>query len=61
MTGAEQIEVWRRSIAECATLRDFNKFIVPAMKTRGDTFKMMAATEAKRRGYAPNKEKGIYE
>jgi len=51
---------WKPTIDECDSLADFNKYIVPAMKTRGDIFKHMAATEARRRGYKADKAAGVY-
>jgi hypothetical protein len=46
---------------ECPSLNSFNLFIVPLMKSLPKPLQGVAASEAKRRGYAPNKEKGIYE
>jgi len=59
MNEQEQIEVWQRQIAANVTLEDFNKFVVPAMRS-DETFKRMAAEEAKRRGYRADKTLGIY-
>lgn len=53
-------ERWRAAIDECDDIQSFNKYIIPAMRTRGDLFKTMAATEAKRRGYKPDKTAGVY-
>ena len=60
MTEDPQEAVWAASLAECDTLEDFNKYIVPHMRTRGDVFLKMAATEAKKRGYRADKQLGIY-
>lgn len=46
---------------ECPTLATFNRFIVPLMKFETQELRHIAAEEAKRRGYAANKEKGVYE
>jgi phage terminase large subunit-like protein len=51
---------WKSMLAENDNLRDFNKFIVPAMKTHGEAFKLMAATEARNRGYKADRAAGVY-
>lgn len=60
MTECTDEERWAASIAECETLADFNKYIVPRMRSQGDAFKTMAATEARKRGYRPDKVAGVY-
>jgi hypothetical protein len=60
MTDQEAFEVWRKMIRANETLADFNKYVVPAMKTHGDEFKLIAAAEAKRRGYVADKLAGVY-
>jgi hypothetical protein len=60
MTECTDEERWAASIAECDTLADFNKYIVPRMRSQGDLFKTMAATEAKKRGYRADKIAGVY-
>lgn len=54
-------QVWGSLIRECPSLATFNRFIVPLMRIETKELRDLAASEAKRRGYAPNKEKGIYE
>ena len=60
-TDEEQIGIWQRALDACSTLKDFNLYIVPPMRSRGDVFLKMAATEARRRRYKANKATGLYE
>lgn len=47
-------------MAHCETLADWNKYILPSMKTHGPVFLHMAATEARKRGYRADKIAGVY-
>lgn len=62
MSAAEctEEERWRTQINANSTLRDFNRYVVPDMRTRGEEFKRMAALEAKSRGYVADKSAGCY-
>jgi hypothetical protein len=60
MTECTEEERWRAQIDANASLRDFNKFVVPDMRTRGEAFKRMAALEARKRGYQADKAAGFY-
>jgi hypothetical protein len=60
MTECTEEERWRAQIDECETLQDFNRYILPGMKTKGEIFKRMAALEAKKRGYQADKAAGCY-
>lgn len=53
--------VFAAIIRECPSLKTFNRFVVPLMKQETKELRDQAATEAKRRGYKPNKISGFYE
>lgn len=52
-------DVWKRQLEANETLEDFNRYVVPAMRG-SEEFKVMAAAEAKRRGYVAEKLAGVY-
>jgi len=54
-------KVWDALMRECPSLATWNTFIVPLMKVLPLPLRDAAATEAKRRNYKPNREKGCYE
>lgn len=58
---ASQIDQWNDAFEEAATIDEFNKHIVPLMKERGREFAILAAGVAKKRGWRPNRETGVYE
>jgi hypothetical protein len=53
----EEVEnrAWAKRFDACETVDDFNKYIVPSMKTDGSRFKMAAAKVAKDRGWRADK------
>lgn len=60
MTECTEEERWQAQIEECDTLADFNKYIIPAMRSNGEAFKLMAAKEARKRGYRADRAAGVY-
>lgn len=56
----EEEKAWTKQFAANETIADFNKYVVPKMKTDGGRYKMAAAAEAKRRGWKADKATGAF-
>lgn len=57
----ENLKEWKVLVACCHSLSLFNRFVLPLMRVEEEELMNYAATEAKRRGYKPNKTTGKYE
>lgn len=57
----DDMKKWEAEFEEAFDLQKFNADILPKFKQRSNDYIKLAAAEAKRRGYVPNRATGLYE